>query len=66
MTSCCHWWWWAVVVLQGLDLNMLGQCLFDEAMIVLMIDFMRERERTPKKQKSLLLLYLSSLNGGNH
>lgn len=37
LMSCCHWWW----VLQGLDLNMLGQCLLEEAMIVL--GSMRER-----------------------
>lgn len=29
LMSCCHWCW----VLQGLDLNMLGQCLLDEAMM---------------------------------
>ena len=35
--SCCHWWWWA---LQGLDLNMLGQCLLDEAMMMMMMMMM--------------------------
>lgn len=34
LMSCCHWWWWP---LQGLDLNILGQCLFDEAMMMVVV-----------------------------
>lgn len=38
LMSCCHWWWWWG--LQGLDLNMLGQCLFEEAMMMMMLFLM--------------------------
>ena len=31
MSEGCHGRWWG---LQGLDLNMLGQCLLEEAMMV--------------------------------